>query len=111
MSPAQWLCSLALVSITTGCMGKKKFDKKNAEELCQLYEACEVLDIYGYSSIEECDADLRDTFNECDDYDKKAAKSCLKEMKSAECEASSDDDGGESDCASICSGSSDDTGG
>ncbi len=81
------LYKLSITLLFVGaCMGKKKFDKQNAEERCQLLEDCEVLDMYGYSSINECDDELRNTYNECDDYDKKAAKECIDELKKMNCQ-------------------------
>ena len=107
---------LSLIGLTGCGVSQSKFAAKAAKAACSWAEECDMLDFYG-GDVDSCTTTMEEYYStvvseeNCPEYDKKAAKSCLKEMKSAECEASSDDDGGESDCASICSGSSDDTGG
>ena len=81
-----------LLSLSTlGCKGPKKFDKQNATTRCALYKDCEVLDLYGYASKQECEQALSGTYTDCDDYDRKAAKSCIEALEGMECEALQED--------------------
>jgi hypothetical protein len=82
---SRWLILLGLC--IAACKGPAKFDKQHAEQRCAMYEECEVLDMYGYSSPAECDADLRNTYDDCKDYNRKAAKQCIEELEAMSCGA------------------------
>jgi hypothetical protein len=76
----------SVIALATACMGPEKFDKQNAEQLCLLFEECEVLDMYGYSSTEECDSSVKGAFDDCEDFDQEAAKRCIENLEKMDCE-------------------------
>ena len=102
---------VALVALVGCSVSEEKFAEQAAEIACQQAEECDTL---AGLSAEDCQTTLQEFYDaaltdESCEYDGRAAKKCLKEMKGmvGDCEAEVEED---SACEDVCGGGSDDTG-
>jgi hypothetical protein len=73
---------VALLSI--GCQSEDGFNDDFTESYCTLLSDCEVLDIYGYRSVQDCNSQASGVTDECE-FDDDAAETCLDDIAATGC--------------------------
>ena len=70
-----------------GCMDQAAFEQRYAESSCELFSACEVMDLQGFSTHQECESGATPVTGECPDFDRKAARACVAAIDAMDCSA------------------------
>lgn len=87
------LVALAACGLTLGACGYKQdeFSADYATATCNLFEACEVLDLLEYDDLASCKAEQSQTYdpitNVCEGWDQDVAEQCIMEIDQLSCEA------------------------
>ena len=97
------LAGLALGLLTSCGLSEDKYATKISTAQCALYEECGYLQAYG-DTVAACEAAIEEltkayVTDETCEYDPKAARQCLKEVKETECDT---DGEGDSSCDDVC---------
>ena len=101
--PSRTLAGLAL-ALLVGCgLSEDKYATKIAVAQCALYEECGYLQAYG-DTVAACESAIEElskayVTDETCDYDARAARQCLREVKETECDT---DGEGDSSCDDVC---------
>ena len=77
---ATWLVLLGL-----SCASEEGFDDDFVESYCTLLSDCKVLDMYGYRSDRDCNAQATGVTDRCD-FDGDAAETCLDDIAATGCQ-------------------------
>ncbi len=85
-----------------GCMTTGQFQDRYATAFCELAEDCQVLDLEGYSTFRSCEDEVSSSSDDCEDYDRKAAKKCITALRESTCEDAHD--GPPRVCSKVCGG-------
>ena len=77
--------SLALaLALLVGCTTEDGFNEDFVEEYCSLLTACEVLDLYGYRSADDCADEASGLTEDCD-FNEDAAETCIADIQATGC--------------------------
>jgi hypothetical protein len=76
-----------VILFLAGCMDQAAFERRYAESSCELFADCEVMDLQGFATHQECEADATIIADPCTDYDAKAARACVAAIDAMECSA------------------------
>ena len=68
-----------------GCLTANRFDERYAEEFCKYAQECEVLDLEGFSTLSECESEAGILPEECEEFDRKTAQTCLEDLATMTC--------------------------
>ena len=66
-------------------MTTERFDNQFALAHCELLTECDVLDLYGYNTARQCEAETTAHESECDEFSKQDAMDCIGEVESMTC--------------------------
>ena len=77
---------MSFILILVGCLTAENMNERYAEEFCTYAQECEVLDIEGFSTSKECENEAATISDECDNFDRKMARKCLKQVAELSCE-------------------------
>ena len=72
--------------LLVGCLNQSRFEERFAVEQCRWAQECEVLDLEGFSTLLDCERERTILPDDCESYDQKTAKECLKELRESTCE-------------------------
>ena len=68
-----------------GCLTQNNFDERYAEAFCEYAQQCEVLDLEGFSTVQECENETVLLPDTCDTFDRKKAKDCIEQLSTISC--------------------------
>lgn len=81
---------LTLILLQLGCSyPADRFAEEMAQATCTLYQDCGYLELFGFSSFDECTAAVQANYDpetvECPDYDRKSALECVDGVQAMTC--------------------------
>ena len=79
--------ALIVVLTSPGCMGPDRFEERFTEAHCELLADCEVLDLQGYATHQECTEDARGLTDDCETFERQNASECIKAINRMDCES------------------------
>ncbi len=90
-----------IVFVLLGCLTENNFDVRYADAFCQYAQECEVLDLEGFSTLQECRNEVVFLPDDCSEFARDKAKLCLEDVSTMSCEAAMD--GPPRACNRVCS--------
>ena len=76
-----------LILALGGCMDQAAFERRYAETSCSLFADCEVMDLQGFATHQECEDGSTVIGDDCPDFDSKAARACVAAVEAMDCSA------------------------
>ena len=78
--------SVWLLLALAGCMDQERFEQRYAATTCELFSNCEVMDLQGFATHQECET-TTDFADECGNFNSKAARACITGIEAMDCSA------------------------
>jgi hypothetical protein len=100
------LNTLFAASLLTACYQAETFQADWAEQTCEWYSRCDLLEVMDYEDVEDCTAeqlservDDQQNGEVCESFDRGAAKDCIASIEAKGCEDGFDQP---STCSTAC---------
>ena len=91
---------MMLLLWSMACLGIDRFEERYAEAFCTYATECEVLDLEGFSTLQDCNQQAGILPDSCDNYDRSKAQQCLDELALLTCPDGQD--GVPNACKQVC---------
>lgn len=89
------------LALIAGCMTEKRFEQRYAEEFCALLSDCGGLEMRGYASARDCEAQQSAAVAVCDNFASDQASDCIDDLSQRTCDQAFDQVAPRS-CSMVC---------
>ena len=73
--------------LSLACLGVNQFENRYSDAFCAYASECEVLDLEGFSTMQACENQAKILPDDCEEFNRKNANSCLEQVTAMDCVA------------------------